>query len=140
MPTAQIPGHALVTRRALTDVARSAALRAYGVTGFGGGGLLGRVLDRLGLRTRGVRVALRDGEIRVSLQVSIAHGLPIAEVARQVEASVRYGLREAVGQEPASVSIRVASLREQPGRPLARPADSDLVGPSELAVSGTDVA
>ncbi|MFL5757857.1 MAG: Asp23/Gls24 family envelope stress response protein [Chloroflexota bacterium] len=134
-----IPGKALVTRRALRDVVRAAAQDAYGVTGFAGGGPIGRLRERLGLGHRGVRVTVDRGLV-VELQLTIAYGLPIAEVARQVDASVRYALRRAIGREPDRVSIRVAGLRYDAGSRPPTAGVADDVGPGELAASGVDVA
>src|SRR6476659_9323230 len=46
-PTTPTPGRSLVSRRAIIDVVRSATLGSYGVIGFAGGGLIGRIADRL---------------------------------------------------------------------------------------------
>lgn len=111
-----IPGRSLVTRRAITDLVRGAALGSYGVLGFEEGPLR-KALAALGLARPGARVVM-DGGISVELRVRIAYGTPIAEVARQVEAAVRYRLRQAIGREPDHVAIRVVGLRRE-GRPEA---------------------
>jgi hypothetical protein len=73
------------------------------------------------------------------LRLRVAHGLPIAEVARQVDSAIRYGIRRATGREVDRISIRVAGLeREMGGGPPAPPRRPDI-GPSDLAGSGTDV-
>ena len=77
----------------------------------------------------------------VDLRLTVAYGLPVAEVARQVESSVRYTLRHALGREPARVSIRIGRLvhQEAPSPAPAAPGRG-RPGPSDLAASGTDVA
>ena len=45
-----------------------------------------------------------EPELTVDLRLTVAYGLPIAEVARQVEASVRYALRHAIEREPDRVT------------------------------------
>jgi len=129
----------LATKRAIRDLVRTAVLSAYGVTGFAGGGPVGRLLERAGLAHPGLRVELSP-ELVVDLRLTVSYGLPIAEVARQVESSVRYTLRHALGREPARVSIRIGRLVHQPApSPMpARPAGR--TGPSDLAASGSDVA
>ncbi len=134
-----LAGRSLVTRRAIRDLVRTAALGAYGVTGFAGGGPLGRLLERLGLATPGLRVGL-DGELVVDLRLSVGYGLPIAEVARQVESSVRYTLRHAVGREPSIVRIRIGRLEhEHASSPSPAPGPA-RPGTADLAASGSDVA
>jgi uncharacterized alkaline shock family protein YloU len=134
-----MPGRSLVTKRAIRDLVRSAVLSAYGVTGFAGGGPVGRLLERVGLAHPGLHVEV-DDELTVDLRLTVAYGLPIAEVARQVESSVRYTLRHALGREPDRVSIRIGRLVHQHGIPPAAEPASAEPGPSDLAASGTDVA
>ena len=55
MPTASTPGRSIVSRRAVIDIVRTATLGSYGVTGFAGG-ILGRLVERLGFTQPGIRV------------------------------------------------------------------------------------
>ena len=140
MPADPIPGRSLVTRRAVRDLVRNAALTVYGVTGLAGGGPLAWLLDRAGVAHPGLRITT-EGELAVELNLTIASGLPIAEVARQVDASVRYTLRRALDREPDRVTIRVAGLSAAHGvAPPGHPDGHAGVGPGDLADSGTDVA
>lgn len=128
MPDDSTPGRVLVTRRAIADIVRNVTLGAYGVTGFAG-----RVPPR------GLRISLRRG-LRISLRLNVAHGLPIAEVARQLDSAIRYSIRQALGREVDQLTIKVAHLDAQPlGAPPATRERSG-VGPSDLADSGSDVA
>lgn len=137
--TESIPGRSLVTRRALRDLVRTAVLSVYGVTGFAGDGPVGRLLERIGLAQPGIGLEVEPA-LTVDLQLTVAYGLPVAEVARQVESSVRYALRHGVGREPERVSIRIGRLVHEHGiAPAPEPASSEP-GPSDLAASGSDVA
>ncbi|MEO5965597.1 MAG: Asp23/Gls24 family envelope stress response protein [Candidatus Limnocylindrales bacterium] len=133
-------GRSLVSRRAIRDLVRSATLSVYGVSGFAGGGPVGRFLERLGLAHPGLHLVVADTLI-VDLQLTVAYGLPIAEVARQVEAAVRYTLRNSLDLEPERISIRIGRLRHEHG--IAPTPDTSGNGEprsSDLAGSGTDVA
>ena len=44
----------------------------------------------------------------------MAYGVPIAEVARQVDSAVRYGIRHALEREVDRLTIHVDGLRYQP--------------------------
>lgn len=137
--TEPLPGRSLVTNRAIRDLVRTAVLSVYGVTGFAGSGPVGRLLERLGLGTPGVRVET-EPQLVVDLRLTVAYGLPIAEVARQVESSVRYTLRHALSRDPDRVEIRIGKLVHEQGiAPAPEPAPAEP-GPAELAASGTDVA
>ena len=85
-PSRAVPGRALVTRRALEEIVRAAVLGSYGVTG-----LAEPFRRRLGLGRRAIRVELRP-EVAVDVHLTIAQGLPVAEVARQVDSAIRYGV------------------------------------------------
>jgi uncharacterized alkaline shock family protein YloU len=142
-PTTPIPGRSLVSRRAIVDVVRAATLGSYGVIGLAGGGPFGWIADRLGLAPRGIRVELSSG-LGVDLDLVVAHNLPIAEVARQVDSAVRYAVRRALGREIDRLAIHVDGLRIAPydvelirGGRRRQPSD---VSADDLAGSGTDVA
>ena len=116
MPDAQprdaVPGRSRVTRRALADIVRTAVLGSYGVTG-----LVEPPLSRVRLARRPIRVSLRP-EVAVDVRLTIAYGLPVAEVARQVESAIRYALRRALDREVGAVTIHVDGLA---GRPYTTP-------------------
>lgn len=140
-----IPGRSLVSRRAIVDIVRSATLGSYGVTGFAGATWLDRVAQLAGLPPRGIRVGLGDS-LTVDLDLAVAHGLPVAEVARQVDSAVRYAVRRSLDREIDRLTIHVDGLRAGPlAQPPAVPGAGSPpttadVRPDDLAASGTDVA
>ena len=139
MPDGPIGGRALVTRRAIIDIVRRVTLGQYGVAGFSGN-WADRVLGWIENRPGGLRVSVSGGALAIRMHLRVAQGLPIAEVARQVDLAVRHAIRTALGREVDQLSIRVASLDVHPGgEPPVPPSHPDL-GPSDLANSGTDVA
>jgi uncharacterized alkaline shock family protein YloU len=177
VPTASTPGRSFVTRRAVVDIIRTATLGSYGVSGFGGGGVIGRLFERLGLAQPGIRVSFGDDAaegaggfgprgqngaaelksigrptalatprggpaLTIELHLTVAYGVPIAEVARQVDSAVRYAVRRALDVEIGRLTIHVNGLRFQPGdMPAATaPPDPNDVAVDDLAASGTDVA
>jgi uncharacterized alkaline shock family protein YloU len=120
------------------DIVRGVALGSYGVAGFAGG-WIDRLLGWIERRPGGLRVSVAGGTLAIRLHLRVAHGLPIAEVARQVDLAVRHAIRTALGREVDQLSIRVARLELHPGGepPQRRPPSG--VGPSDMAESGTDV-
>ena len=139
MPEAHQPGQALATRRAVTDIVRTVTLGSYGVVDVGGSAIA-RWLGRLVGRTSGVRVSLANDRITVDLRLRVAHGVPIAEVARQVESAIRFAIRRALRREVDRLTIQVSGLSVRPASEPPRPAAAAEPGSSELADSGTDVA
>ena len=139
LPDDRLPGQALVTRRAVADVVRTATLGSYGVLDVPGRSPTGWVAALAG-RPAGVRVSLDGGRIEIDLRLRVGHGVPIAEVARQVDSAVRFGIRRAFRRDVDRLSIRVASVAVGPVGQPPRRAELRSIGPSDLADSGTDVA
>ncbi len=115
-----VPGHALVTRRAVADVVRDAAAGSYGVVGFTSPDLRSWLLSVVRYARPGVTVRIAPTlDVRLSLRV--AFGVPIAEVASNVESAVRYAVRHALGREVDTLVIHVGgvqvrrSSRSEPG-------------------------
>ncbi len=125
-PHHAVSGRGLVSRRALAEIVRTAVLGSYGVTG-----LAEPFLRRLRLGEPAIRVSIQP-EIAVDVRLTIASGLPIAEVARQVDSAIRYALRRALGREVGAVRIHVAGLASgpfnTPGAGASGAADPDPAG------------
>ena len=140
MPTQPTPGRTLVTRRAVIDIVRTATLGSYGVTGFAGNPVQ-LFLGWLGLVRPGIVLRLDDG-LDIGLDLTVAYGVPIAEVARQVDSAVRYAVQLALGREVRRLTIHIGGLRLGPAGapPATLHADPAPVRPRDLADSGTDVA
>jgi uncharacterized alkaline shock family protein YloU len=119
VPERPAPGRAVVTRRAVTDIVRTAVLGSYGVAGFATPDPWGYLVRWVGLGEPGIRIGLDD--LRVDLHLRVAYGLPIAEVARQVESAVRYALRRDLDREPGEVVIHIDGLVEGDGSLHALP-------------------
>lgn len=107
------PGRSLVSVRAVRDIVRTATLGSYGVTGFAGG-WVGRLVERLGLGRPGLAVRMGD-TIEIELDLTVALGVPVAEVARQVDSAIRYAIRRALDREVARIIIHVDGLEVPPG-------------------------
>jgi uncharacterized alkaline shock family protein YloU len=140
VPSIPTPGRTLVTRQAVLDLIRAATLGSYGVTGFAAGPLE-RLFGRLGFAQPGIGLRL-DAALEIELDLTVAHGVPVAEVARQVDSAVRYAIRRGLEREVARLTIHVDGLRVAPGGapPTIVPADPSAIRPRDLADSGTDVA
>lgn len=139
MPTDEIPGRALATRRAVADIVRAAVLGSYGVAGFEAG-LLERFAAGFSDRQPGLRISLSDEHLKIGVRLRVTAGLPVAEVARQVDSAIRYGLRRALSREVSELRIRIGGLDTSPGGPPPSARSHPDVGSSELADSGSDVA
>jgi uncharacterized alkaline shock family protein YloU len=97
----------------VTDIVRTAVLGSYGVAGFATPAPWGHLVRLLGLGEPGIRVDLDD--LAIELRIRVAYGLPIAEVARQVESAVRYALDRDLGRAPGRIEIHVDGLVQREG-------------------------
>ena len=123
MSTHPVQGRSAVSRRAVVDIVRAAVLGNYGVVGFASRHRV-YAIRRLVRMEPGIRVAWADG-LHVDLHIRVAHGLPVAEVARQVESAVRYALRESLDREVGTLTIHVEGLGRLAGGQSAPTAMAD---------------
>lgn len=113
MPERSVPGKSIVTRRAIVDIVRTAVRSSYGVTGFSDPLIGRRLLRRFSVTRAGVRLTVEEG-LNLDLYVTVAHGMPVAEVARQVDSAVRYSVRHFIGVEVGRLGVHVDGLGYQP--------------------------
>jgi uncharacterized alkaline shock family protein YloU len=85
----------------------------------------------MGRAAPGVRVRLGP-PLSVDLYLSVARGVPIAEVARNVDSAVRYRVRQALGREVDELAIHVDRLRTpvSPATDTKQPLDSRETKPT----------
>jgi uncharacterized alkaline shock family protein YloU len=133
MPVRSVQGRSLVSHRAIVEIVRTAVLGSYGVTGFVDDGPLGWVRAKVGLSEPGIRVSTK-GPFAVDLGLTVAYGLPVAEVARQVDSAVRYAIRQALGRELDTISIHVGGLNVEPSS-VPPPPEPTVSTPSEQPVA-----
>ena len=141
MPEPSVAGRSIVTRRAIVDIVRTAVQGSYGVTGFSDPSFGRRLLRWIGLDRPGIRLTTESG-LRLDLYVTVAFGVPVAEVARQVDSAVRCSLRHYIGTEVAALTIHVDGLRYQPNaveraEAIERAETADRAEPA-LQSSGTE--
>ncbi len=113
MPERSVAGRSIVTRRAIVDIIRTAVQGSYGVTGFSDPSFARRLSRWIGLDRPGIELAT-EGGLSLDLYIKVAYGMPVAEVARQVNSAVRYSLQSLVGVEIARMTIHVDGLGYQP--------------------------
>jgi uncharacterized alkaline shock family protein YloU len=135
MADGPMPGRGLVTRRAVGDVVRRAALGSYGVVGVSGPRPWHTALAWIGRSTPGVRIRLGP-PLTVDLYLAVARGVPVAEVAHNVEAAVRYGVTRALDREIDALAIHVDRLRA-PSRRSTESAEPPPEGDGSVASAAT---
>ncbi len=129
MPERRVPGRSAVTRRAITDIVRSAVLGSYGIAGFASPRPVDRLIRWLRLDEPAIRIRYDEG-LSVALHVRVAYGLPIAEVARQVDSAVRFSVGRALGRSIDTLTIHVDGLDDVAGGTQPAVGTHDLGEPS----------
>jgi uncharacterized alkaline shock family protein YloU len=99
-------------RRRIGELARQAAVSSYGVVAVRGPRWYHGLLSRLGRGVSGVRVST-EPRLRIQLYLALAPGVPVAQVASNVEQAVRYLIRRELGRSVDELAIHVG------GRPVA---------------------
>lgn len=113
MPERSVAGRSLASRRAIEEIVRGAVLGSYGVVGFVDDDPWGRARRLVGLGGSGVRVRTAP-DFSIELQLTVAFGMPVAEVARQVDSAVRYAVHRALDREPDRLTIHIGGMRFEP--------------------------
>jgi uncharacterized alkaline shock family protein YloU len=114
MPEHPVAGKSIVTRRAIVDIVRTAVQGSYGVIGFSDPSLGRRLLRWIGLDRPGIQLGTENG-LYLDVYIRVANGVPVAEVARQVDSAVRYSVGRLIGVEVTGLRIHVDGLGYQPG-------------------------
>jgi uncharacterized alkaline shock family protein YloU len=95
--------------RAIGQIIRRAAASSYGVVAVSGPRWYHGLLARLGLGTPGVRVTT-EPRLRVALYLALAPGVPVAQVASNVEKAVRYVIQRDLGRSIDELAIHVGGV------------------------------
>lgn len=99
--------------RVIGQLARQAAAGSYGVVAVKGPRWYDGLLARLGRGISGVRVSTQP-RLSVSLYLALAPGVPVAQVAGNVESAVRYVIQREIGRPLDEVAIHVGGVRVAP--------------------------
>jgi len=117
-------GRSVATRRAIEEIVATAARASYGIAGFAGRGFRARLLRSVTGREPAI-VVLGTTPLSIAVHVEVAFGLPVAEVARQLDSGIRHALRGVIGREVAELTVDVAGLEYRPGPVVALPERQD---------------
>ncbi len=130
MPERSVAGTSIVTRRAIVDIVRTAVQSSYGVISFRDPSFGRRMLRWVGLDRPGIRLTTQGG-LRLDVYVTVAGGVPVAEVARQVDSAVRYSIRRLIGVDIAGLRIHVDGVGYQPETVRAETSSEPVAPPAE---------
>ncbi|MGB9866777.1 MAG: Asp23/Gls24 family envelope stress response protein [Bacillota bacterium] len=98
---------------AIATIAGAAATECYGIVGMSSRRVTDGLAELLGREnlSKGVEVSVSGDKVYVTLNVIVASGVRINEVARNVIEKVKYTLEKATGLKVAKVRVNVQGIR-----------------------------
>ena len=76
------------------------------------GGWSGQFVSKLGIKdlARGVKVQIKDGEVKVDLSLNMEYGYAIPEVSKAVQDKVSASINNMTGLVVSEVNIRISGV------------------------------
>ena len=76
------------------------------------GNITNELVSKLGMKnlSKGIRVDVKDGVVRVDVALNIAYGYSILDVSSKVQEKVKTAIENMTGLEVSGVNVRIASV------------------------------
>lgn len=103
-----------IGNEAIATIASLAAMEVKGVCKMGGGKskvLIDTILKRFS--SRGVKVHMKDGEVKLTVSIIVEYGVDIPRVADEVQENVKRAVEKMAGLMPEEVDVVVEGVRAQ---------------------------
>jgi uncharacterized alkaline shock family protein YloU len=101
-----------ISNDAISTIASVAALEVMGVCKMGGGSskaIMDALLNRFS--SKGVRIRMTDGEVKLTVSIVVEYGIDIARVADEVQENVKRAVEKMAGLVPSEVDVIVEGVR-----------------------------
>ena len=104
-------GDVVIANEVLAIIAGIAATEVEGVHSMDGG-WSGQFISKLGIKdlARGVKVQVRDGEVKVDLSLNMEYGYAIPKVSNLVQDKVSASINNMTGLTVSEVNIRISGV------------------------------
>ena len=104
-------GQVNIADEVVTVVAALAATEVEGVASMAGN-ITNELVGKLGVKnlSKGVKVSVENGVVKVDLDLNIEYGKNILETSRKVQEKVKSSIENMTGLEVADVNIRIAGV------------------------------
>ena len=104
-------GDVVIANEVLAIIAGIAATEVEGVHSMDGG-WSGQFISKLGIKdlARGVKVQVRDGEVKVDLTLNMEYGYAIPKVSDLVQDKVSASINNMTGLNVSEVNIRISGV------------------------------
>lgn len=104
-------GEVKIADEVVAIIAGLASTEVEGVSSMAGN-ITNELVSRLGMKnlSKGIRVDVTDGIVRVDVALNIAYGYAIPEVSAKVQEKVKTAIENMTGLEVSCVNVRIASV------------------------------
>jgi len=104
-------GDVVIANEVLAIIAGIAATEVEGVHSMDGG-WSGQFISKLGIKdlARGVKVQVREGEVKVDLSLNMEYGYAIPKVSNLVQDKVSASINNMTGLNVSEVNIRISGV------------------------------
>ena len=104
-------GDVIIADEVIAIIAGIAATEVEGVHSMDGG-WSGQFVSKLGIKdlARGVKVQIKDGEVKVDLRLNMEYGYAIPEVSKAVQDKVSASINNMTGLVVSEVNIRISGV------------------------------
>lgn len=98
-------------------IAGIAATEVKGVAGMVGNVMANEIKNKVGMKnpTKGVKVEVNDGEVRVTLSILMEYGYNIPATSRKVQEKVKNSIENMTGLTVTDVNIRIGGVDMEKG-------------------------
>lgn len=104
-------GEVKIADEVVAIIAGLASTEVEGVSSMAGN-ITNELVSRLGMKnlSKGIRVDVSDGVVRVDVALNIAYGYAIPDVSAKVQEKVKTAIENMTGLEVSCVNVRIASV------------------------------
>ncbi|MDE6904505.1 MAG: Asp23/Gls24 family envelope stress response protein [Lachnospiraceae bacterium] len=104
-------GEVKIADEVVAIIAGLAATEVEGVSSMAGN-ITNELVSKLGMKnlSKGIRVEVAEGLVKVAVALNIAYGYAIPEVSSKVQERVKNAIENMTGLEVSSVNVRIASV------------------------------
>ena len=104
-------GEVKIADEVVAIIAGLASTEVEGVSSMAGN-ITNELVSRLGMKnlSKGIRVDVSDGIVRVDVALNIAYGYAIPDVSSKVQEKVKSAIENMTGLEVSNVNVRIASV------------------------------
>ena len=104
-------GEVRIADEVIAIIAGLAATEVEGVSSMAGN-ITNELVSKLGMKnlSKGIRVEVAEGVVKVAVALNIAYGYAIPQVSSKVQERVKNAIENMTGLEVSGVNVRIASV------------------------------